>query len=207
MDITETLAPKSDQLNADDLISGPRTVTITGVSRGDPDQPVNIATAEFGDGRPFKPCKSMRRVMVAAWGADASAYIGRRMTLYRDDAVRFGGQDVGGIRISHLSHLQRQIKVALTVIRGKRAPFVVEPLPDLPAETGPADDAPATKEQLQKLSILRQREGYADNDEGRADWFRWVHSIIGRHVATNKDLTKAEASVLIDILETAEGQQ
>lgn len=132
MDITETLAPKSDQLNADDLIGRSCTVTITGVTRGDADQPVNVTTAEFGDGRPFKPCKSMRRVMVAAWGADASAYVGHRMTLYRDDKVRFGGQDVGGIRISHMSHIQKRITVALTVTRGKRAPFAVEPLPDNP---------------------------------------------------------------------------
>lgn len=72
------------------------------------------------------------------------------------------------------------------------------------------DDAPAdegiTKPQLQKLSILRQREGYADDDEGRADWFRWVQTNIGRLVGTNKDLTKAEASVLIDVLESAQAQ-
>ncbi|MEC4833257.1 PD-(D/E)XK nuclease-like domain-containing protein [Mycobacteroides chelonae] len=68
MDISETIVPKSDQLNAEDLLVGPKTVTIKGVSRGDADQPVKVALVEFGDGRPFKPCKSMRRVMVAAWG-------------------------------------------------------------------------------------------------------------------------------------------
>jgi hypothetical protein len=132
MDISTTIAPKSDQLNADDLIGSPRTVTITGVTRGDADQPVNITTAEFGDGRPFKPCKSMRRVLVTAWGPDASTYIGRRLTLYREPAVRFGGQEVGGIRISHMSHIDKKVVVALTVTRGKRAPFTVEPLPDDP---------------------------------------------------------------------------
>lgn len=137
MDITETLAPKSDQLNADDLMAGPRTVTITGVSRGDTDQPVNITTAEFGDGRPFKPCKSMRRVMVTAWGSDASAYVGHRMTLYRDDKVRFGGQDVGGIRIGAMSHIKSRITLALTVTRGKRAPYTVDPLPDGPQPITP----------------------------------------------------------------------
>lgn len=136
MDLSTTIAPKSDQLNADDLISGPRTVTITGVSRGDADQPVNIATAEFGDGRPFKPCKSMRRVLVAAWGPEASNYIGRRMTLYREPGVRFGGQEVGGIRISHLSHIDKRLTLALTMTRGRRAPFVVEPLPDGPDVAG-----------------------------------------------------------------------
>src|ERR1035441_7564104 len=134
MDMSATIAPKSDQLNADDLIVGPRTVTITGVTPGDnPDQPANIISAEFGDGRPFKPCKSMRRVMVTVWGPDASAYVGRRMTLYREPGVRFGTQEVGGIRISHISHLDKRVTLALTVTRGKRASFSVEPLPSAPA--------------------------------------------------------------------------
>lgn len=71
----------------------------------------------------------------------------------------------------------------------------------------PSDEPEITKPQLQKLSILRQKEGYADNDEGRADWFRWVESNIARRVASNKDLTKAEAHVLIDILESAQGAE
>ncbi|NKU61704.1 hypothetical protein GS891_00190 [Rhodococcus hoagii] len=49
------------------------------------------------------------------------------MTLYRDPAVRFGGQDVGGIRVSHLSHIDKRLTLALTVTRGRRAPYVVEP--------------------------------------------------------------------------------
>jgi len=68
----------------------------------------------------------------------------------------------------------------------------------------PSDEPPITKPQLQKLSILRQREGYADDDEGREDWFRWVQVNIGRLVGSNKELTKAECSVLIDVLESGE---
>ncbi|WP_051637729.1 hypothetical protein [Rhodococcus sp. UNC363MFTsu5.1] len=129
MDITETIAPKSDQLNAEDLLSGPRTVQIESVSKGSSEQPVNIHLVEF-PGRPFRPSKTVRRILVAAWGAEASAYVGRRMTLYRDASVRFGGQEVGGIRISHLSHIDKRLTLALTVTRGKRAPYVVEPLPE-----------------------------------------------------------------------------
>lgn len=70
----------------------------------------------------------------------------------------------------------------------------------------PSDEPEITKPQLQKLSILRQREGYADTDDGRADWFQWVNVNIGRLVGSNKDLTKAEASVLIDVLESAQAQ-
>ena len=61
MDISRTIEPKSDQINADDLIGGPRTVTITDITKGTPEQPVNVVTAEYGPGRPYKPSKSMRR--------------------------------------------------------------------------------------------------------------------------------------------------
>ncbi|NKR61682.1 hypothetical protein GS474_23775 [Rhodococcus hoagii] len=128
MDLTESIAPRSDQLNAEDLLSGPRTVTVEKVTKGSAEQPVNVHLVEF-PGRPFRPSKTVRRILVAAWGADASGYAGRCMTLFRDPAVRFGGQDVGGIRVSHLSHIDKRLQLALTVTRGKRAPYVVEPLP------------------------------------------------------------------------------
>lgn len=131
-DMTASIEPRSDQLNAEDLLTGPRTVTITDVKRGTDEQPVNIVTAEFGPGRPYKPSKTMRRVLVAAWGPDASAYVGRRIMIYRDPEITFGRDKVGGIRISALSHIPSRLSLALTVTRGRRAPFVVEPLPDAP---------------------------------------------------------------------------
>lgn len=137
MDLSETIAPKSDQLNAEDMLTGPRVVTVEKVTRGgSAEQPVDIHLVEF-PGRPFKPCKSMRRVLVAAWGSDAKGYTGRRMMLYNDPSVRFGGQSTGGIRISALSDIEQRITLALTVTRGKRAPFVVEPLPDAPPSIDP----------------------------------------------------------------------
>lgn len=129
MDLTDTIAPRSDQLNAEDLLTGPRTFTIEKVTAGSVEQPVEIHLVEF-PGRPFKPSKTVRRILVAAWGSEADAYAGRRMTLYRDGTVRFGKDEVGGIRVSHLSHIDKRIQIALTVTRGKRAPFVVDPLPD-----------------------------------------------------------------------------
>lgn len=133
MDISDTIVPKSDQLNADDLLPGPRTFTISEVGKGSAEQPVAIHLAELPDGRPFYPCKTMRRILVAAWGKESSVYVGRRLTLYCDPSVKWGGQDVGGIRISHLSHIPRPLSLALTVTRGKRAPYDVKPLDDAPA--------------------------------------------------------------------------
>jgi hypothetical protein len=129
MDITDTLAPKSDQLDAVDLLGGPQTFTITKVSRGNDEQPVNIHLAEFP--RVWRPGKSMRRVLAACWGTDASQWTGRRVTLYCDESVTFGNDVVGGTRISHLSHIDGRKKIPLLVKRGKSATFTVDPLPEL----------------------------------------------------------------------------
>lgn len=127
MDLTKSIEPKSDQLNAEDLLTGPVTVTIERVTEGSAEQPVDVHLVEF-PGRPYRPSKSMRRVMVSAWGKEAAVYAGRRMTLYRDPEVTFGRDKVGGIKISHLSHIEKRMSLALTVTRGKRSPHVVEPL-------------------------------------------------------------------------------
>jgi len=145
MNLNETIAPDSTQLNAEDMLAGAITVTITGVEKGTPDQPVNILLAEFPD-RAYRPCKSMRRVLVAAWGADASVYTGRRITLFCDPTVKWGGAAVGGVRISHLSDIKQRLTLSLTTARGKRSPFIVEPLPDAPATV--SDKVVADFEQL-----------------------------------------------------------
>ena len=127
MDMTESIIPRSDQINADDLIAGPITVTITDAYPGGAEQPVDITLAET-PGRAYRPSKSMRRVLVAAWGKQSSAYVGRRLTLYRNPDITFGSAKVGGIEISHMSHLDKPLTLALTRARGKRTPFTVQPL-------------------------------------------------------------------------------
>jgi len=133
MDLTESIAPRSDQLNADDLISGPVTVTIQEVVPGAAEQPVDVRLVEF-PGRAYRPSKSMRRVMVMAWGVDASTYTGRRLKLHRNPEITFGRDKVGGIEISALSHIEKPLTVALTATRGKRKNFTVQPLPDAPKQ-------------------------------------------------------------------------
>lgn len=129
MDISETLAPKSDQIDYEDLLGGPRTFTIKEVRRGpSAEQPVEVVMHEFP--RPWRPAKTVRRILVACWGPDASLYTGRRVTLYADHTVKFGGSAVGGIRLSHASHIDGAVTVTAMITRGKRAPFTVQPLPD-----------------------------------------------------------------------------
>jgi len=133
MDLTPTIQANSQQINADDLTGAPRTVTITNVEAGSTEQPVFIHVAEF-PGRTFRPGKSMRRVLVYAWGPEASNYIGRRLTLFNDPTIRFGKDVTGGVRISHMSHIDKPLTIPLTVTRGKRAPYTVQPLPDAPVD-------------------------------------------------------------------------
>lgn len=164
-DLSQTIAPKSDQLNADDLIGGPRTITVTKVSQmREPDQPIAVYFEGDG-GKPYKPGKSMRRVLVRVWGKDGATYAGRRMTLYRDDTVMFGGVAVGGIRISHMSDIDKAVTIPLTVTRASRKPFTVRPLP---AERGPSGGKPNGEDTRTKLlRIAREKAalGHADLDD------------------------------------------
>lgn len=133
MDISETLAPASDQLDAIELVSGPRIFTIESVTKGSIEQPVNVHFVDFP--RPWRPSKGMRRVLAGCWGADASQWPGRRCELFFDPTVTFGKEKPGGTRISRLSHIDETKKIPLLVSRGKSAIFTVEPLPELtPAE-------------------------------------------------------------------------
>jgi hypothetical protein len=160
LDILKTTEPKSDQQNFDDYVAGPKTVTVSEVKRGSADQPVELHLVEY-PGRPFKPGKSMRRVLVACWGPEASAYVGRRLTLYGDPEVKFGGQKVGGIRIAALSHLPEPVELNLTVTRGKRVPFVVQPIPGELAEHLAELSAAQSLEELQTAWKAAQKAGVA----------------------------------------------
>lgn len=134
MDMAQVIVPKSDQLNADDLIAGPMTIKITAVTiRGGQEQPIAISF-EGDNGKPYKACKSMCRVMVTAWGPDSSKYTGRSLTLYREPTVKWGGMEVGGIRISHMSDIKAPLTLALTMTRANKKPYTVKPIDEPPAK-------------------------------------------------------------------------
>lgn len=135
-DLTQTIIAKSDQINADDLTGGPRTIKITKVSADTSSSEQPIVISVEGDSKVYKPCKTVRRLLVAIWGANGNEYVGRSVTLYRDPAVKWGGMEVGGIRISHMSHIDKAVTIALTATRGNKRPTTVQPLVvrDTPAQ-------------------------------------------------------------------------
>lgn len=195
MDISHTLAPDSDQLDAIDLVGGARTFTIERVSEGSSEQPVQVHLAEFP--RPWRPGKSMRRVLAAAWGTNTKTWIGKRVRLYCDPDVKFGGEAVGGTRISHMSDLPggKALRVPLLAGRGKSQVWTVQPLTDAPAPktaqtTGPDIDAiddvetlravwqsadAATRKRIEaRVAALQQQPADAQPAEPTFDDAEWI---------------------------------
>lgn len=133
MDLTDSIQARSDQINADDLVTGPQTYTIREVIGGKAESPFDFMLVETD--RAYRPSKTQRRVIVAGWGPEAKVYAGRRLTLYRNPDIKFGGKTVGGIQVSHMSHIAERVEVMLQVTRGKREKFIVDPLGEqTPAE-------------------------------------------------------------------------
>lgn len=140
VDIRKATQAKSDQMNADDLLAGPITGAVKSVRAGSKEQPVQIDLDCWPV--PFKPCKTATRILAACWGIDAKAWVGRSMTLFNDPEVVYGGIKVGGIRISHLSHIESDMTISLTKTRGKKAPHIVKRIGEQkapPVEMYPAD--------------------------------------------------------------------
>lgn len=133
-ELKKALEPKSDRLNADDLVGGPRVITITAVAVHLLAKDGNITINYDGDnGRPWKPAKTMGRALAEVWGYDEQKWVGKRVELFRDPDVMFGTDPTGGVRIAALSHIDSNIVLLITTKRGKRTRLPIRKLPDAPA--------------------------------------------------------------------------
>lgn len=129
LDVSHTVKTKSDQLNADDLVAGDLMVQVEGVNVvNNPQQPVHIFY--YGcEGKPFKPCLTVRKILIALWGKDANLWAGRWLNLYVDKTVSFGKQkNIGGIRVNAMSHIQNAATLTLAVGRGTKQEFRIQPI-------------------------------------------------------------------------------
>ena len=124
-----SIVPKSDQINADDLVAAPLIVTIRELRETTEEQPIWVLLEN--EKRAFKPCKTMRKLMAALWGKPASptAWAGRQLELYRDPTAKWAGVAVGGVRIGGMSHIKREETVMLQISQKTKQPFTVRPLP------------------------------------------------------------------------------
>lgn len=161
-DVSETLAPNSNQLDNIDLRNGPpRIFTVTGVDvRVGSEQPVSVHLAEFD--RPWKPGKNMRRVLAFCWGRNSDDWLGKRVELYADEKVRFGSETPGGTRISRMSHIDGTKHAPILVSQGKPGTYKVEPLPDAPAPDPNAAKVAALREEWKTATPERQAEIQAE---------------------------------------------
>lgn len=133
MDLTQALAPKSDQIDAADLIgSPPQIFTIVSVSENGSEladqQPVNIRLEETK--KFWRPNKGMLRVLADNWGKNVQDWAGRKVELYGEPEVYFGKEKRGGTRISRLSHISGSKTTLVNPRGGKGAYWTVNPLPD-----------------------------------------------------------------------------
>jgi len=126
-DLRGTITPKSDQLNFEDVQSSSITAVIKSVRAGNSEQPVFIDLEGY-EGRPYKPSKSMRRVLIGGWGSDGHSWVGKSLTLVGDPNVKFGGVAVGGIKVYAMSDIEADFSLMLTTSRGKRSEHRVKKL-------------------------------------------------------------------------------
>lgn len=118
--------PKSDQLNSEQLINAPITITVAEVVEvNNPQQPL-IIHYDGENGRPYKPCKTMMKLLEHGWTEFYEDWVGRSMTLFCDPEVDFGADKrIGGIRISHMSHIPSKMEVSLLKSKQKKKLYTV----------------------------------------------------------------------------------
>lgn len=174
VDISQYTYSKGTQTNADDLVAAPRTVVVTDVLlTGDEKQPLAVRY-EGDEGKPFLPCLTMRKMIAAIWGKESDAWIGQSLTLFRDPSIKFGPDTPGGVRISHMSGIDKTISVQLLEKRGKRRTYTIVPLVVEKAKqpeklaAQPEPDAPT----IDKEALFSDaRENAALGKDGMRKWY------------------------------------
>ena len=118
--VSHAVLAKSDQLNFDDFSGNKRVIFITEVRVTSSEQPVSVFYTGH-NGKPWKPSKGMIRLICEAWGDESDNWIGKSIELYGDKSVKWAGQEIGGIRISALSNIDKNGLTAFVALsRGKR---------------------------------------------------------------------------------------
>lgn len=176
LDITETTAAKADQINAVDLDEAGSVFTIAAVSRGDASagQPVWIHMHET-PGRPWKPCKTMRRLLRDCWGKRTGDWQGRAVYLYTDPAVTFGRDKTGGVRVRALSDMKAPKDLTYMVRRGQYQAFRVDVLKrrEAPNLERVLEDNGLTRDQLDAW-LTSVGAPIPDSPEREAECAAWI---------------------------------
>lgn len=178
-DITPLIQAKSDQLNADDLVSGPISVRIEAVEVRAGEQPVTVHIS--GGHKPWRPCKTTMRVLAALWSPKPSEWVGKSVRLFRDPSVTWAGAEVGGIRISGMSDISGPKVISLAKSKKAKAEQRIDLLK--PVSAGPRVALMTTVKafgatQLDLVEFMSEKTG---SDPGPVD--AWPDKMVGTVLA------------------------
>jgi hypothetical protein len=147
MNIREFLTIKSDRLNYENFIMGAKEFKISKLAKKtDQGKARLLIYFEGHEATPYWPSLGMIKCLSSpdGWGESPfSEWIGRSMTLFGEPTVVYAGKEIGGIQISHISHIKTEYSTKITLRRGMRIDFTIEPIAVMSA--APAKPArPAT---------------------------------------------------------------
>jgi hypothetical protein len=132
MNIREFVTIKSDRLNYENFIMGAKEFTISKLAKKtDQGKARLLIYFEGHEATPYWPSLGMIKCLSSpeGWGdAPFADWIGRRMTLFGEPTVVYAGKEIGGIQISHISHIKGEYSTKITLRRGMRIDFTIEPL-------------------------------------------------------------------------------
>lgn len=195
IDITASLAAKSDQINAGDL-AGTITRTVARVQY-DPssDQPVTVHMTE---GKPWRPSKGMRRVLATVWGSDAGKWAGNVVALYNDPNVLWAGKRAGGIRIEAMTGLDRAQDFPVKINRTKVRVYRINPIKVAAPAPAPAPAQDASEDPKAAIVGWLAAKGIESDQLDR-----WLVNLGKQTIA---DMHPGECGRLYAVLDSQEGK-
>lgn len=136
---------KTDQLNYEHFLGGSITFKVSRIgSKKDQGKKKLLIYMEGHEGTPFVPCMGMIKCLSSpdGWGEKLADWVGRSITLFGDSKVMFGAKEIGGVRVSHISHIAADYVTKITERRGVRIDYLIRKLAATlaaPAAAYPAD--------------------------------------------------------------------
>lgn len=176
-DISGTVPSDADHLTADDLLSGPRVVQVTGLKmRSDKKRPVAIYLS--GGLKPWLPCKTMRKLLMNLFKSTNIAPLkGRYIRLYRDETVTYSGLKDPGVRLSAMSGMSQAETHHLPLNRHQKKAWKVVPLDPPKTIEQALQDAGLTPADFDAWAAANGRPPLAQmNDQQKGNAARWLSS-------------------------------
>ncbi|GAB3192026.1 hypothetical protein [Nesterenkonia suensis] len=174
----------SDHISADLFADGPDTFTITGVTETTLEGEKKRHAVQLAEtqGKTWVPALTVLKALAVVWSRETSNWVGQKVTLYRDESVRFGKEAVGGIRVSHITGISEPQTVEVRGAMNRRVSYTFQPLTVSPR---------VTEEQWSRITAAA----------GDVDLPALAARVAGRTLSSPFDLTQDEAEQIMNELE------